>query len=736
LASVQLTNDHLKAALFFLLVLFGILQAFAQNADLKSLGVWRKTSEIKLDGILNDEAWKTPDSAFSFTLNSPNDTATPTNQTIIKMVFDDKFLYIGAKMMDTSDRPYIIQSLRRDWSFGRTDNVSLYFDTYNDQTNGFTFGSSPYGVQREGTVFFGRNVAPEWENIWYLESKRDSGGWTAEFKIPFKSIRYKNDLKSWNLSLLRYDLKNNETSTWNFVPRQFRASNLAFSGKILWKDPLPKPGHNISLIPFVAARGIRDYLGTAEEEIKTSTDAGGDIKIGIGTALNLDLTFNPDYSQVEVDVQQTNLTRFELFFPERRQFFLENNDLFGKFGYPNSRIFFSRRIGLQKPIVAGARLSGKLNEDLRIGFLNMQEGGLFRADTNDNYTVALFQQKVFARSNIQGIFVNRQGFRFYDVDTLERGSVEDDYNRAYGLEYNLFSGDGKWTGDFFLMRSETTGKMTDNWGQGAFLNYQSRNFSVGIGQQFIGKNYQLDVGFLPRTAFQSFNQFANYDFYVQSKKLISHGPAVNLEHIYNPAWKLTDQNVGLSYSFVLLNTSEFGAFVDYNFIYLQNFFKIGSDPGDLDSLPANTDYRWTRYGARYQSDQRKKFTYNFRVSTGGFYSADWQFFRTEIGYRFQPFGSINFNVEYNFIDLSGGGKDGDLWLVGPRLDLTFSRKVFLSAFFQLNDQFDNFNINARLQYRFRPVSDFFIVYTENYFGDYSGVKNRAIVLKLTYWFNI
>ncbi len=721
----------------FLSIIICLQCIVAFGQDTKHLKVYRKSSDIKVDGILDDEAWKTLDSAINFSLNSPNDTAPVSNQSIVRMTFDDKFLYVAARLPDTNPDPYVIQSLRRDWGFIQNDNFSIYLDTYGDKTNGFTFGTTPFGVQREGTIFFGQNVAEEWDNVWFLEANRDSSGWTAEFKIPFKSIRYKKELESWNIHFLRHDLKKNEVSTWNFVPRQFGASNFAFAGTVDWEDELPNPGPNISLIPYVAARGRRLYDPEAgEEEVQTKTDAGGDIKVGIGPAMNLDLTFNPDFSQVEVDVQQTNLSRFELFFPERRQFFLENNDLFGTFGYPNSRVFFSRRIGLTKPIIAGARLSGKLNEDLRIGFLNMQEDGLYRADTNNNYTVALFQQKVFERSNIQGIFVNRQGFRFHDGEEGSKGAVKEDYNRAYGLEYNLFSADGKWTGDFFLFRSEAPNKMTDNWGHGAFLSYQSRNFEVGAGHQFIGENYQLDVGFLPRVGFQSFSQFANYQFYPESNTLVRHGPSINFETIFNPDWKLTDQYTNFNYSFRLLNTSNFGAWGGANYVYLQNPFMLGFDPDNQDSLPAMTDYQWFRGGAWYESDRRKKLTYEISLATGSFFNSTRHYGRAELGYRFQPFGSINFNAEYNYLDLQGTGTDKGNWLIGPRLDLTFSRKVFLSTFFQYNQQIDNFNINTRFQYRFAPVSDFFIVYTENYFSENLGVKNRAIVLKLTYWFNL
>jgi hypothetical protein len=470
-------NTLLRSILLTLAVIFSSFCSLHAQG-LRQLQVNKAIDKITIDGEMNEDSWQNASTANTFYLNSPNDTAAPSSQTEVRMVFDDKAIYFYAIMYNTSIKPYVIESLRRDWNFSRTDNFSIYLDPFDDKTTGFSFGISPYGAQREGLIFEGGAVQTDWDNVWYSDVKVTEAYWAAEIKIPYKTIRYNKESNFWNVIFLRNDLKFNEVSTWTPVPQQFNGSNLGFSGTLNFTDSLPKPGPNISLIPYVAGGETRNF---EDSETLNQIDIGGDAKIGISPSLNLDLTFNPDFSQVEVDRQVTNLDRFELFFPERRQFFLENNDLFGRFGYPRSRVFFSRRIGLDRPIIYGARLSGKATDNLRVGFLNMQEGTQVAQDTMDNATVGIFQRKIFGRSNISGIFVNRQGYRSFSDSLGNQGFLEDDYNRVAGLEYNLLSNDGKWEGDIYYFNSFTKDKQTNNFAQGAFLGRKSPRLSGFMG---------------------------------------------------------------------------------------------------------------------------------------------------------------------------------------------------------------------------------------------------------------
>ena len=232
-------------------------------------------------------------------------------------------------------------------------------------------------------------------------------------------------------------------------------------------------------------------------------DAGTDVKIAISTSLNLDLTINPNFAQVEVDEQVTNLDRFELFFPERRQFFLENSDLFAKFGYNKVRPFFSRRIGLESPIIAGARLSGKLNQDWRLGLMNISTA---KEDSislpAQNYTVAALQRRVFARSNIAAIFINRQAINFDDMTFENTDQERHEYNRLIGIDYNLASANNLWTGKFILHKSFTPRVSGGNdYAHGVKLNYSSQTFEAEWNHELVGEDFNAEVGFIPRTGY-------------------------------------------------------------------------------------------------------------------------------------------------------------------------------------------------------------------------------------------
>lgn len=273
----------------------------------------------------------------------------------------------------------------------------------------------------------GHSISWDWDCKWESKTKHYDDKWVTEMRIPFKSVRYPQGSQIWNTNFSRLDLKSNEKSAWAPVPRQFPTASLAYTGVMKFDEPLPKSKTQFSLIPYIFGGVSKDYEAGIDAEYRK--DFGFDAKIGISSSMNLDLTYNPDFAQVEVDRQITNIDRFELFFPEKRQFFLENSDLFASYGDQTVTPFFSRRIGLDAPVLAGARLSGKIGNNLRIGFMNMttQETDEHLAR---NFTVASVQKKVFARSNIGFIFVNKEYFN-QPADTTMFNRVVGEIGRAH-----------------------------------------------------------------------------------------------------------------------------------------------------------------------------------------------------------------------------------------------------------------------------------------------------------------
>ncbi len=741
----------------FLFIFFSVIRLHGQQyAQKYQLIAAKVDGEIELDGKLLEDFWGKANSAKDFLQNFPDDSLKATDQTIVKLAFNDEFLYIGGICFEGSNKDDVITSLRRDFSWPNNENISVYIDPYNDYTNGFTFGLTPLGVQREGLVTNGVDVRTDWDNKWYSAVQKYDDRWEFEMAIPFKTLRYDEDNGDWNIVFLRNNLKRNERSAWTLVPQGFRASAFAFAGRLTFDSPLPKAGSNFVIIPFIASGIAKDY----EDNTPTDRDfqMGFDAKIGVTSSLNLDLTVNPDFSQVEVDRQVTNLSRFEIRFPERRQFFLENQDLFGESGFGNTRPFFSRRIGIaqdtsgstiQIPITYGARLSGKLGQNWRLGFLNMQTKSEDTARLtgteeiensfkllSQNYTVAVLQRQIFERSNVGIIAVNRQAFNYKENDSTLSTS---EYNRVIGVDYNLLSADGRWEGDFYFHHSFDPVQEDDAFSGGAFLRYNTTKFNLGAITSVVGDGYNAEVGFIQRKDIIRMTTFGDYRMYPkQGGPVNNHGPGGRYSYFGDLNFDRTDLEYEISYQVEFNNTA--GAEFEYGYTFQR--LRDDFEPIDDYVLIEGTSYDWRSYSLSFNTDRRKLLWVDAEASLGGFYNGNIQNYNASINYRYQPFLNLSLTFDYNFIDLpqiadlSVVSAKEEFWLISPRVDLTFTDKLFLTTFAQYNEQADNVNLNARFQWRFKPVSDLFVVYTDNYFPNNFAAKSRALVCKLTYWLNI
>ena len=340
-------NSWLIACLFLFFAFSGeAANGFTNKADTVTnkfnknyiYNVKRKLSPIIIDGVIDEPDWLVAQKASNFHRVLPIDTGYAYQQSEIMITYDDKALYIAQIFYDTIPGKRIMESFRRDFVFSNNDNLLVFFDTFLDQTNGFSFGVSASGAKWDGMMHDGAGSNLDWDCKWESKVKHYPAKWTSELRIPFKSVRYPKGSSQWYTNFSRLDLKSNEKSAWAPVPRQFPTASLAYTGVMNFEEPLPKPKPQISFIPYIFGSYANDYEnGTGPEYRK---DFGFDAKIGISSSMNLDLTYNPDFAQVEVDQQVTNIDRFELFFPEKRQFFLENSDLFADFGSHSATPFF------------------------------------------------------------------------------------------------------------------------------------------------------------------------------------------------------------------------------------------------------------------------------------------------------------------------------------------------------------------------------------------------------------
>jgi hypothetical protein len=696
------------------------------NREKYRINISETNNSVNLDGILDDPVWLNADKTCKFQRVLPTDTGFAISQTEVRLSYTKSTLYIGVTCFDTLKGKRPVESFRRDFSFGKNDNFIVFIDTYNDQTNGFAFGISPAGAQWDGLQSNGGNVNLDWDIKWRSVVKNYNDRWVAEFAIPFRSMRYKGGVSEWGINFSRQDLKTNEKSSWAPMPRQFQTASLAYTGSLVWDKPMSKSGLRFSLIPYISAKTTQNT--EAGESFKNDANAGFDAKVILSTSMNLDLTVNPDYSQVEVDRQRTNLDRFELFFPEKRQFFLENSDIFANLGTDNLRPFFSRRIGLNSSVIAGARLSGKIGDKWRIGLMDMQTGE--KDDIRPgNFAVAALQRTVFSRSTVSGFFVNKEVLNVENDTTFTGNS----YNRVAGLEYNLASADNRWTGKTFYHQSFYPGAAADAAAAAANIMFSTQYLTAALNQSWVGADYLAEVGYIRRKGYYEIKPAIQYKFFPSSSRIANHGPIFELDMLFDPSFKQTDREAQVSYQVEWMNKSSVKVDVEDSYVLLQNPF----DPTNTGGvpLPANTSYHWNEVSASFTSDIRKPFNFTAGALYGGFYNGKRYSLNGELYYRVQPYGSLAIVTSYNNISLPSPYSSGEFILFGPRLDLTFTKTLFFTSFVQYNSQIDNTNLNLRFQWRFAPVSDLYIVYTENSIpGDHT-VKNRGLVMKLSYWFN-
>lgn len=726
--------------------LFFSLQVESQTLPERNAFAFRLKNPIQLDGILDEDIWTDKEGwNGDFMQYFPSDTSGSKVKTRVKVAFDEENLYLAAVMENNGPRNYVSTSLRRDFRGEQNDAIVFVLDTFNDKTNAFSFGINPYGVQREGLISNGgtrtEDLSLAWDNKWFSEAKIFENHWQAELIIPLSTLRFNEGAHNWNVNFYRIDSHYGERSTWAPIPRNIPIITTAFLKKLIFEEPLKKKGSaNVSLIPYVAGRTSRNFLEGTQESLKPAV--GGDAKIGIGPALNLDLTFNPDFSQVEVDQQVTNLDRFEIFFPERRQFFLENADLFESFGQMRSRPFFSRRIGVdidsatgqnvQSKIIYGARLSGKLNDNWRIGAMNMQTATDESAGiVGKNFSVFALQKKVFTRSNIGLIYVNKESLALDEYQQLFDPTA---YNRLIGVDYNLNSSNGKWTGKVFYHRTFESVDVEKPYSFNVYMLFTDIHWNWTFSFQDVGKSFNPEVGFVPRVDFKRLNPDVTYLFYPKSKLINRHGPKLEFEGYWNETLGTTDRDINLGYIIRFNSLAELEITQRNRYVYLFNNFdptRSGGKP-----LLAGTDYSFRNVLVDYRTNPRNKLNLQLIGEFGQYFTGNIQRVTTQTGLRLGYLANISMNFNYARIRLPKPQNDADLVLVGPRIDLTFTKNLFWTTFIQYNNQIDNININTRLQWRYAPVSDFFLVYTDNYFpGDFMP-KQRSLVFKLNYWLNL
>ncbi len=732
------------------------LSLSAQNSTNKTdfqIHIKKTTAVMKVDGDLSESAWTDAEKVRKFQVHYPQNGDSTKLATEAQLTYDDHFIYVAFTGFD--DGKYVIQSLKRDVDFWSSDAMEVMFDPVEQQVNGVLFGVNTEGVQSEG-LLAGEDPDWAWDNKWFSAVRKSADRWTVEMAIPFKSLRYDPKKTTWSINFARNAIENGgQYYTWTKVPQQFDGISLAFMGTLVWDAPPPLEKSNVALIPYVGGGVSKNFLD--KEPIEGVKSAGLDAKVALTSSLNFDATVNPDFSQIEVDQQVTNLTRFNIIFPERRTFFLENSDILTQFGIPPARPFFSRRIGLDEenktvPILYGLRLSGNVTPSVRINAFNMHTKISDKNDGN-NYSAAAIQKSFWGRSYVKVGFLNRQGFAKFKPNKT-------DYGRNLLLATSLRSPNNQWEVWGEYQHAFKKGITTDNnYGSTGF---EYRNNNWGLLQDFthIGTNYYADMGNLNRidnydavrdTAIRLgfTHSFTRLEYAKRPKNnpIAEHAASFENYIVWNPDRTLNEWTNQWSYSLTHRNTASVSFQIDRVTANVPFPFSFSDD---------NTlifgKYNYTSGNIELQSDTRKIFSGSLQYTSGQFYNGSQVGVSASATYRIQPWGRFSLKADWNRINLPA--KDPSvsgittLLLLSPKSEISFNRNVHWTTFFQFNTQANNFNINSRLQWRFRPMSDFFLVYTDNYFATderdanrnllYSRLdkKSRALVCKLTYWLNL
>ncbi|MGB1113779.1 MAG: DUF5916 domain-containing protein [Flavobacteriaceae bacterium] len=728
----------------FLIVVFHFFLVKAQNTNPNknlNFNITFLAQEPIIDGdVLNEALWEQVYTIRDLKQIKPNYGTPASEKTAIKIAYTSKTLYVAVVCFDTSPEKIVVSDSRRDADLNDDDSFLFIIDTYNDQQNGFLFGTNADGMEydaqidnegegnfsanrQQGGVVGGTNI--NWDASWEVKTKKGDFGWSAEFAIPLRSIRFNGgDNKTWGINFQRNISKRSETAYWANLPLGFDIKRLSLAGKMHGLN-LKSP-KNLKIIPYGLVQSIQN--NHPPKNTTGNTAVGGDIKYSLTPGLTLDMTYNTDFAQVEVDEQQVNLDRFNLFFPEKRPFFLENAGQFSVGSPGEVDLFFSRRIGIGSggslvPIIGGSRVSGKIGQT-NIGLLSMftdeipDETGAIELLKN-NYSVARINHDFAAqRSSLGGIMVSRSGLN----DPL-------DYNRVVAVDGKLGIGK-KAQLSGYLSQSSTPGIETDAHAFNFLAVYNWNGWNLRAGYTEVGEGFNPEVGFLLRSAFKKpefliFKQWRPKN----TGKLLEVRPHIS----YRGYWNFQ-------------NTQETGFLhVDNHWVW-ESGFEIHTGINFtretvLSAFPiSNVTVRTGAYNHQefqfvLMSNANRKFYYQTRTLIGGYFggnrisSTNRATFR--LGDKFNTEGVFN----YNRLELPEG--DANVLISGLRLAYSFTPRMFLQSLVQYNNVSNITSVNARFGWLRNANTGLFVVLNIIKDTDYfDALNNQSITIKYSHQFDL
>jgi hypothetical protein len=684
---------------------------------------------IIIDGVLNEESWTQAPVATHFIQNEPKPGEPASEQTEVRVLYDNENIYLGFFMKESRMDGLVVNELDRDFDTGSADTISVILDTFHDERNGYQFSTNAAGAKYDAQMINeGRATNADWDGIWYVKTSLESDGWIVEMAIPLKTLKFQNsNVQTWGINFHR-NLRSagrNEDSFWAPLPRIYNIKRVSLAGTLENLEEI-KPGANLKIKPYV----LGSLLKTGNLNSNLDGDFGADVKYGLSSGFTLDFTYNTDFSQVEADEQQINLTRFDLFFPEKRDFFLENSGIFdfgngGQFSMNNDMVFFfSRRIGLSDmgeaiPILGGTRLTGRA-ANWEVGFINMQQRE-FESNPSTNFAVGRVRRNILANSDIGIMMTNKE----------EAGPH---YNRVLGADANFrfgqaFSVNGYAAKSF----SPLEGKDSRNMAYKAGLNYQDGTYDINASYTGIQENFTNEMGFVPRTGIRKFWGYAGYNWRPASvrKWIRSLKPHAPLTYIVDPEGKIETREVGYHTNINFQDGSSIELGTNRTLENIPKPFLI-SNANNI-YVPAGS-YNFNSYFIRGSSDESRRLSGSGRFEVGDYYGGYKHTYTLGASYRVNYKLNASLNYTHNNISLPQPNGHFKTNLLLARFNYSFSTTIFLKALVQYNSDLRQWSSNIRFNIIHRPLSDFFLVYNEQR-DELSGqLLNRAVIAKFTYMF--
>ncbi len=706
------------------------------NDDRPSVSAQYVETAPLIDGeVLEEDYWRAIPAVTELWQIQPNSGQVASEKTEVYIAYTNTTFYIAVVCHDAQPDKLVVSDARRDASLDNTDSFIFLVDTYHDGQNGFIFGTNSQGVEydaqvnnegqgnfnvnrQQGGIIGGFNI--NWDASWEVKAKVGTFGWSAEFAIPLRTLRFKSgENQSWGFNFRRNIRKSNEIAYWAPMPIQFDLNRVSMAGELTGLN-LKNPG-NLKVIPYVLGQVARDYEDP-NSKTELQPEVGVDVKYSVTPSLTLDLTYNTDFAQVEVDDQQVNLDRFNLFFPEKRPFFLENAGQFSVGSPGEVDLFFSRRIGIgtngqQVPIIGGARLSGKVNKT-NIGFLSMfTEGVEEEAIDPNNFTVARVNHEFAKRSAIGAAFINREGM----------GEVDDDFNRTFAFDGRLGIGKKAQLSGFYA-RTVTPG-IDDGAHSFQFKsNYLWNGLDLSAAYTEVGEGFNPEVGFLLRNAFRK--PELRILKQIRPKNFI--GILELRPHIsYRSYW---DFNNFLVTSFLHVdnhwewkNGIELHTGINFTLEGVVEDFEISDEV----IVPAGS-YRHNEAQFVFFTNPSKMFSINIRSVTGGFFGGKRYANSGTLAIRLGDKFNSEWSLIHNDIQLPNGDFTTDIFRA--RLSYSFTPLIFVQSLFQYNSVSGIWSSNARFGWLQQANTGLFLVYNETTADGL--IRNRSFTVKYSRVFDV